>query len=944
MGLHDGAVGRGAFASTAHVARLIDAPVILVVDARAQSRSAAALVLGMRAFDPQVRLGGVILNRVGSARHESLLREAMAEVGVPVLGVLNRAEDVVAPSRHLGLVPVLERAERSAVLVAALGDLVASSIDLDAVVALARSAPPLGVPAWDPDVEVGGRSCRTTIAVAEGPAFTFSYPETGELLEAAGATVVPFDPLTDGHLPADTRGVVIGGGFPEIHVEALSANGSLRAELAAFDGPVVGECAGLLYLARTLDGVPMCGRLDVDARMTARLTLGYREAIAAADSPLAQCGRGRARPRVPSHDHGAGSRQPGRLVVGRARPRVRGRRRARLLPAHPLGGTSGLRPPPGRGLRMTPVGAEATGDPGGLRLIGIGVGPGDPELVTVKAVRLLREADTVIVPVMDGVATAGRAESTVLAYVSPQRVVRAAFALDDRDGLTARREQAWDAAAQVVLDAFGAGARTVAFATIGDPNVYSTFTYLAATVTGAWPAVEVSTVPGITAMQDLAARSGTVLCEGRESLDTAAGDGRAGRRSRRRWPGPGTVVAYKGWRRHQELRRGVAPDTDGWPTRSSGSGLGLPDERVSAAAAVPVDERLALPVDRARTGPQGPARRQAVSHTAGPGSSAGPETGPGSSAGPETGPGSSAGPETGPGSSAGPETGPGAGKVWFVGAGPGAADLLTLRAARAIGEADLVIWAASLVHPDVLRHTREGARIVDSSQLPMEGVVPLYERAAREGLTVARIHSGDPGLWGAVQEQLDLCVALGLAVEIVPGVSSFTAVAAIVQRELTIPGVAQSVILTRLEGGKTPMPAGESVRAFARHGTTMAVFLSAARSGQLQAELLAGGYSPATPVVVAHQATWPDELVVGCTVGTLEATVKQHRLWKHTLFLVGPALAAEGTRSHLYHPGHFHTFRRADPQARKQLLEGTGTSGPGRGEVPVGAAPDGRPG
>ncbi|MGI5520658.1 precorrin-4 C(11)-methyltransferase [Micromonospora sp. CA-259024] len=264
------------------------------------------------------------------------------------------------------------------------------------------------------------------------------------------------------------------------------------------------------------------------------------------------------------------------------------------------------------------------------------------------------------------------------------------------------------------------------------------------------------------------------------------------------------------------------------------------------------------------------------------------------------------------------------GKVWFVGAGPGAADLLTLRAARVIAEADIVIWAASLVHADVLDHARPGAEIVDSSQLPIEGVLPLYERAAEQGLTVARIHSGDPALWGAVQEQLDLCRALGLAVEIVPGVSSFTAVAAIVGRELTVPEVAQSVILTRLEGGKTPMPPGERVRDFARHGTTMALFLSAARSGQVQAELLAGGYPAETPAVVAYQATWPDELVVRCTVGTLEETVKQHKLWKHTLFLVGPALAAEGTRSHLYHPGHFHTFRRAEPAARAELRRQAG--------------------
>ena len=264
------------------------------------------------------------------------------------------------------------------------------------------------------------------------------------------------------------------------------------------------------------------------------------------------------------------------------------------------------------------------------------------------------------------------------------------------------------------------------------------------------------------------------------------------------------------------------------------------------------------------------------------------------------------------------------GKVWFVGAGPGAADLLTLRAVRAIEQADIVVWAASLVHEDVLQHARADAEVVDSALLPLEGVRPLYERAARDGLVVARIHSGDPALWGAVQEQRALCEELGLAYETVPGVSAFSAVAAIVERELTVPEVAQSVVLTRLEGGKTPMPEGESVRGFAAHGTTMALFLSAARSGQLQEELLAGGYAADVPVVVAYQATWPDELVVRCTIGTIEETVKAHKLWKHTLFLVGPALGAGGTRSHLYHPGHFHGFRRADRDARRALREARG--------------------
>lgn len=262
---------------------------------------------------------------------------------------------------------------------------------------------------------------------------------------------------------------------------------------------------------------------------------------------------------------------------------------------------------------------------------------------------------------------------------------------------------------------------------------------------------------------------------------------------------------------------------------------------------------------------------------------------------------------------------PTAGRVTFVGAGPGAADLLTFRAAAAIAAADIVIWASSLVHPDVLAHARDGAEIVDSAALPLEGVQAVYRRAADGALTVARVHSGDPALWGAVQEQLTYCEQLGLTVEIVPGVSSFTAAAAAAHRELTIPEVAQSVILTRLEGGKTPMPAGESVAEFARHGTTMALFLSAARAGQLQAELTAGGYPEDTPCLIAYRVSWPEELVVGCQLAELADTVRTHKLWKHTLVLVGPALAAGGTRSHLYHPGHFHGFRRAEPAARAAL-------------------------
>jgi precorrin-4/cobalt-precorrin-4 C11-methyltransferase len=259
------------------------------------------------------------------------------------------------------------------------------------------------------------------------------------------------------------------------------------------------------------------------------------------------------------------------------------------------------------------------------------------------------------------------------------------------------------------------------------------------------------------------------------------------------------------------------------------------------------------------------------------------------------------------------------GRVTFVGAGPGAADLITVRGARALAAADIVVWAASLVHEEVLSYARPGTEVVDSAALTLESTVDIYRQAAAQDRHVVRLHSGDPALWGALQEQLDACAGLGLTVEVVPGVSAYTAAAAAVRRELTVPEIAQSVVLTRLGGGKTPMPAGESVAAFARHGTTMAIFLSAARARQLAAELAEGGYPPDTPVLVAYRVSWPDELLLWCTASTLEATVKAHRLWKHTLFLVGPALGAAGTRSHLYHPGHFHGHRRAEPVARAML-------------------------
>ena len=284
MGLYDGR-GSTSYGSTAHVAALLGAPVVLVVDASSMSRSVAALVHGFGTYDGGVTLAGVVLNWVGSDRHEKLLREALG--AVPVLGVLRRDAGVEVPSRHLGLVPAAERAPEAVATVERLGELCTTALDLDALLETARSAADLAVQPWSPPVVV--RERRPVVAVAGGESFTFSYAETAELLTAAGADVEVVDPLRDRCLPEGTAGLVLGGGFPEVHVRALSDNASLRADVARLAGsgaPVSAECAGLLYLCQELDGLPMCGVLPGYALMTPALTLGYRESKAATSSWL----------------------------------------------------------------------------------------------------------------------------------------------------------------------------------------------------------------------------------------------------------------------------------------------------------------------------------------------------------------------------------------------------------------------------------------------------------------------------------------------------------------------------------------------------------------------------------------------------------------------------------------------------------------------------------
>jgi precorrin-4/cobalt-precorrin-4 C11-methyltransferase len=252
--------------------------------------------------------------------------------------------------------------------------------------------------------------------------------------------------------------------------------------------------------------------------------------------------------------------------------------------------------------------------------------------------------------------------------------------------------------------------------------------------------------------------------------------------------------------------------------------------------------------------------------------------------------------------------------ISFVGAGPGAPDLLTLRGAERLAHADVVVWAASLVPRALLENCRPGVELHDSKAMTLEEVTAVY--AAHPDAEIVRLHSGDPSVYGAIAEQIEWCIANHRAYEIVPGVSSMAAAAAAVGRELTVPAVSQSVVMTRLPSRtRASMPDYEGVAPFAAHGSTMAIFLSAGRPDDLQAELLSIGsrYTPDTPAVIAFKVTWPDERIVRSRVGSLADDLRRLGAGATVLVLVGPALGdgADALRSHVYSPRYSHTYRSA---------------------------------
>ena len=249
--------------------------------------------------------------------------------------------------------------------------------------------------------------------------------------------------------------------------------------------------------------------------------------------------------------------------------------------------------------------------------------------------------------------------------------------------------------------------------------------------------------------------------------------------------------------------------------------------------------------------------------------------------------------------------------VHFIGAGPGAADLITLRGARLLGEADVIVYAGSLVNPALLDYKKAGCAVYDSASMTLEQVLAVMREAEGAGKTTVRLHTGDPSLYGAIREQMDALDRLGIPYDVTPGVSSFSGAAAALNAEYTLPEVSQSVIITRM-AGRTPVPERERLRALAAHGCTMVLFLSTGLLEEVEEELAAGGYAPDTPAAIVYKATWPEEKVYRCTVSTLAETARKNGVTKTALITVGYFLGDDYERSKLYDPAFTHGCREAE--------------------------------
>lgn len=483
-------------------------------------------------------------------------------------------------------------------------------------------------------------------------------------------------------------------------------------------------------------------------------------------------------------------------------------------------------------------------------LYGIGTGPGDPELLTLKAVRLVREADVVFCPA----GKPGRARASADAHLTGKRVIELEMEMrGDRDA-------ALPLAANTVAREIGDGAGI--YLTEGDPSLYSTFGLLASELARVAPEMEIRIVPGVSSVTAAAAAAGFNLGLGDESLAVLPASASPALMEDVLATFDATVL----------LKPSMADDLAARLRR-----LGLLEGSVLVDEASGTGERVL--------------RGEAAGSVRPPYFSAWLVRGRAAAAD--------------------------CGRVHFVGAGPGAAHHLTRRALSLLRRAKLVVAADSLVAPEVIGLAR--GRVITSAELPLEEIVPPMIEAARRGELVVRLHSGDPAVYGAVVEQMALLRSAGCPYEVTPGVSSVFAAAAALGVELTEPGGAQTVVLTR-HGKRVPTPERERLRDLAAHRATLAIFLSASAAKEVERELLEAGLDPATPAAVAYRVSWPDQAIERTTVAGIAKTVRRLGVQRHTLILVGDALEPGSARSRLYDSGHAHVLRRRTAASAPDLV------------------------
>lgn len=483
-------------------------------------------------------------------------------------------------------------------------------------------------------------------------------------------------------------------------------------------------------------------------------------------------------------------------------------------------------------------------------LYGVGVGPGDPELLTLRAVRLIREADVVFCPA----GSPGRARRIASEHLGERPVV------DLEMEMRGDRDRALREAAETVAGRLGPAAIGV-YLTEGDPSLYSTFGLLADALASVAPDILVRVVPGVSSITASAAEAAFTLGLGDQSLAVLPASS------------PPALLddVLSSFDTTVLLKPSLAPELGDRLLH-----LGLLETSVLVREATSERQEV-LRGAAAAAGEPTYFSTWLVRGRASPADR---------------------------------------GRVHFVGAGPGGAEHLSRRALSLLRHGDLVVAADSLVSPEVISLAR--GRVIATSGLPLEEMLPPMIEVAREGGVVVRLHSGDPSVYGAVSEQMARLRDAGCAYAVVPGVSSVFAAAAALGVELTEAGGSQTVVLTR-HGKRVPTPGRERLRDLADHRSSLAIFLSAAAAGEVQRELLAGGLDPSTPAAVAHRVSWPDERVERTTVAGIASTIRRLGVRRHTLILVGDALAPGTARSRLYDSGHAHVHRRRSGTSRPDL-------------------------